>query len=258
MLAPPIIHQIWMQGWDNHPPKFDDNITALHAMNPEFLFMTWDEKSIEIECEKLGPTYAAKYRSFPHMISRVDYGRYVLLYLHGGISVDLDMKPLKPIRSIPELAKHDFIISSSAYPFGDMGLINNAVLIVTPKHPLLLDFLNRITELEMREENYLNRDMYIHNTTGPLILSNFVEEHPQEIFVLDHEFFEPCLSVDPYCKVPEKAIMDHQHELSWMSPFLKSIVVSLFYILHNWQLILFFVVMALSVYVGVKHKVFVS
>jgi mannosyltransferase OCH1-like enzyme len=248
MLAPAIVHQIWMQGWDQRPPKFEDNIQQLRALNPEFQFRTWDEEQMVAECERLGPEFAAKYRSFQHMISRVDYGRYVLLYLYGGISLDLDMKPLHPLRQTPGLDEHDFIVSGAAYPMGTLGLLNNAVLIVTPRHPLLLEFIQRITERERREEDCLNRDMYIQVTTGPMVFSEFVREHPQSIHVLPHAFYEPCMSLDPYCKVPETAIMDHQHELSWMTAFGKWLTHIAFVLLYNWRTVLFVIlVFAFSV-----------
>lgn len=255
MLAPAIVHQIWMQGWDQRPPKFENNIQQLHALNPEFQFRTWDDDQLAAECEKLGPEFAAKYRSFHHMISRVDYGRYVLLYLYGGISLDLDMKPLHSLRQTPGIDAYDFIVSAAAYPMGDLGLLNNAVIIVTPRHPLLLEFIQRITERERREEDCLNRDMYIHVTTGPMVFSEFVHEHPQSIYILPNAFYEPCLSVDPYCKVPETAIMDHQHELSWMSTFTKYLIQIGFFLLYNWLpvLILIFVVLVLFIYNGVVH-----
>ncbi len=241
MLAPPIVHQIWMQGWDKKPAKFDENIAQLRAMNPEFEFMTWDEKSIAEECKKLGPEFEAKYNSFPYMISKVDYGRYVLLYNYGGISLDLDMKSLHPIRETPELDTYDFIVSGGAFPFGKIGFVNNAVLIVTPKHPLLLEFIQHITRIDINEENYVTRELYVHNSTGPLVLSKFIDNH-KGIYILDHVFFEPCLSLDPYCKVPPKAIMDHQHELSWMSVFMKYLAKIGFFILYNWYFVLVFVV----------------
>ncbi len=240
MLAPPIVHQIWMQGWDKRPAKFNENIDQLKAMNPEFQFLTWDEESIAIECKKLGSEFEEKYRSFSTMISKVDYGRYILLYNYGGISVDLDMKPLHPIRETPELDTYDFIVSGGAFPFGKLGMVNNAVLIVTANHPLLLKFIQQITDINVKESDYLTKELYVHNTTGPLVLSQFIKEH-KGIHVLDHVFFEPCLSVDPYCKVPKKAIMDHQHELSWMSAFMKFLAKIGFFILYNWYFVLVFV-----------------
>ncbi len=238
MLAPPIIHQIWMQGWEKRPQKFNANIERLRDMNPEFQIMTWDEEEIAKECESLSPAFLEKYRSFPHMISRVDYGRYILLYKYGGISLDLDMKPLHPLRETPGLDAHDFIVSGSAFPYDKLGMVNNAVLIVTPKHPLLLEFIQKITDKHVNESDYLNNFLYVQNTTGPVILTQFIKEHKQAIHVLDHVFFEPCMSVDPYCKVPENAIMDHQHELSWMSTFLKHLSTVFFFLLHHWFLFL--------------------
>ena len=72
-----------MQGWDKLPVKFNDNVSRLHSMNPEYKHMQWDEKSLRSECVKISKECAAKYDSFEHMISRVDFGRYVVLYTYG-------------------------------------------------------------------------------------------------------------------------------------------------------------------------------
>lgn len=247
MLAPPIVHQIWMQGWEKRPHKFEDNIQRLRTMNPEFEFKTWDEEQIAAECEDLGPEFLEKYRSFSHMISRVDYGRYVLLYKYGGISLDLDMKPLHPLRDTPGLAKYDFIVSGSAYPYNKLGLVNNAVLIVKRRHPLLQEFLHKITDKNVSESDYITRDIYIHNTTGPLILNEFIQSHKQAVHVLDNQYFEPCMSVDPYCRVPETAIMDHQHELSWMSASVKQLATWVFYFLYNWSIFVFVIIVLMGI-----------
>jgi mannosyltransferase OCH1-like enzyme len=235
MRCPNIIHQIWLQGWEERPAKFDANIRALRSMNPDFIFMTWDENSIAREAMRISPACWELYRSFPHMISKVDFGRYILLYNYGGISIDLDMKPLKPIHDTPGLDDHDFIVSGGAFPFGDVGLVNNAVFMVTARHPLMLDLIEQIINQRADPANYPIQELYVMNTTGPLAVSQFIREHSDKIHVLDKQYFEPCISTDPLCSVDStKSIMDHQHEQSWASNLYKSIQSILFVIAHYW------------------------
>jgi mannosyltransferase OCH1-like enzyme len=239
MRCPNIVHQIWLQGWEERPPKFNENIQMLRAMNPDFVFMTWDENAIAREAMRISPACWERFRSFPHFISKVDFGRYILLYNYGGISIDLDMKPLKPIRETPGLDDHDFIVSGAAFPFGDVGLVNNAVFFVRAKHPLMLELIQQITAQKGTPANYPTRELYIMNTTGPIIVSQFIRDHPNDIHVLDSRYYEPCISTDPLCTVdPTTSIMDHQHEQSWASELYKSIQGILFVIARYWWVVI--------------------
>jgi mannosyltransferase OCH1-like enzyme len=247
MRSPNIVHQIWLQGWDERPTKFNDNIRRLRNMNEEFVFMTWDETTISREAMRISPGCWDLFRSLPYLISKVDFGRYILLYNYGGISIDLDMKPLKPIRETPGLDDHDFIVSGGAFPFGDVGLVNNAVFIVTPKHPLLLALIESIIAQKADPTHYPTQELYVMNTTGPLAVSQFIHKHPTEIHVLNNQYFEPCISTDPLCSVdPTKSIMDHRHEQSWTSDLYRSIQSILFVFAHYWWIVVFVIMIVSS------------
>lgn len=237
MRAPPIVHQIWFQGWDKRPAKYDSNVEELRALNPEFEFRTWDDASIREECNRLGPEYLKKYDSLKYMISKIDFGRYVVLYNHGGISMDLDMRPLRPLRKTPHLDRQGFIVSNAAFLHGNLGIVNNAVFIVTPQHPVMKDVLEQMLRIDPDDSAYLTKDLYIHNSTGPVAIGRILAKHGDAVFYLDNTYFEPCMSVDPYCTVSDVSIADHQHELSWMSPILRLFSRAMFYVLHYWYIL---------------------
>lgn len=238
MKAPAIIHQIWFQGWENRPAKHEENVQQLREMNPEFVFYTWDDAMLRAECRRLGPEYLARYDSFPLMINKIDFGRYVVLYNYGGMSMDLDMKPLRPISETPALDKHDFIISYSAFPFTAVGMVNNALFIVTPQHPIMKEILDDIVGFDKTENDYLTKEMYIHNSTGPYKINKILDKYKSNVHFMDNQYFEPCISVDPYCTVTAASIADHKHEMSWMNPVVRKLFGILFYILHNWYVVL--------------------
>jgi mannosyltransferase OCH1-like enzyme len=161
-----------------------------------------------------------------------------VLYNYGGISVDLDMKSLKPIRETPELDNHDFIVSGSAFPINTLGFINNAVFFVTPKHPLMRALIDEIIAQKATPADYISREAYIMDTTGPYRVSKFIHAHPDEIYVLDNRYYEPCVSTDPLCSVDVATIMDHQHEQSWASEWYRQVQRFLFVIARLWWVVL--------------------
>jgi mannosyltransferase OCH1-like enzyme len=225
---PRITHQIWLQGWDELPEKFHENVRLLRTKNPDYRHMTWDEKSLRAECAKIGPEVAAKFDSFPHLVQKVDLGRFVVLYNYGGVSVDTDMKSLRSIGSTPHLDSADCMISGGAFPLNIVGHTNNALIITKPKNPFIEDMISTITEAKIDEKSFLTKELYINATTGPQAVQTVVEKHRENIVFLDNKFYEPCFSLDPVCRPQNETIMDHQHEMSWIAPPLRELFKILF------------------------------
>ena len=230
---PRITHQIWLQGWDSLPPKFKGNVESLRTLNPGYTHMVWDEVSLRDECRKLFPAVLAKFNSLPYLVQKVDFGRLVILYAYGGITVDTDMKSLKAIDTTPKIDTAELIVSLSAFPGNMIGQTNNAIVLAKPHHPLILELITRMTNLTVKEGDFLTKELYLNGTTGPSVQNAFFYEHKGEIVFLDNTYYEPCFSVDPVCRPSQESIMDHKHEMSWMSDWMKivcKILIGLFYV----------------------------
>ena len=242
MTIPKITHQIWMQGWENLPEKFQENVAGLHETNPGYSHMKWDDQSLKEQCAKFSKECAEKYDSFEHLHSKVDFGRYVVLYNYGGISIDTDMVALSPIDNTPDLDDGDFFISEITYPGNLIGLKNNAVIICKPQNSVLKDGITRIIEDKRASKDFKMKEEYINETTGPGFMSKLVSEHKDKVKVLSYKYYEPCSPKDPYCEIPETAIMDHQHELSWTSSVYQFFIWLMYFILHYfWVFVLIIV-----------------
>ena len=229
---PRITHQIWLQGWNALPPKFAENVNSLRTLNPGYTHMVWDEKSLRDECRKLFPAVLAKFESYTHFMQKIEFGRLVILFNYGGISVDTDMKSLKPIDTTPKIDTAELIVSLAAFPGNMIGQTNNAIVLAKPHHPLLLELITRMTTVTAKESDFLTKELYLNGTTGPGLQNSFFYEHKGEIVFLDNTYYEPCFSVDPICRPSQESIMDHKHEMSWISPWAKlllKILIGLFY-----------------------------
>lgn len=220
---PRVTHQIWFQGWDALPERFRVNADALHAHNPTYTHHKWDEQSLKTECFKLGATVAAKFDSYPHLIQKVDFGRCVVLYNYGGITVDTDMVQLGSIDATPQIDTAELIVSGAAFPLSLVGQMNNALLMAKPHHPVLLELIQRMVLCTKTPEDFLTKEFYVAWTTGPWMVQRVFNEHKESVVFLNHKYYEPCTTSDPLCRPGKEAIMDHQHELSWQSPFLQMI-----------------------------------
>jgi mannosyltransferase OCH1-like enzyme len=210
-----------MQGWENLPTKFRPNVQSLHELNPSFEHLQWDEEGLRRECAKISPAALAKFDSFQTMLQKVDLGRYVVLYNYGGISVDTDMKSLKPITATPNFATSDFIVSSAAFPISLAGWVNNALIMCRSQHPIFHELIMSTTEDRRAAADFATKELLTSATTGPGKFNTILANHRAEIFILDNAYFEPCFSIDPLCAPGPQSIMDHRHELSWFNGITK-------------------------------------
>jgi hypothetical protein len=90
-----------------------------------------------------------------------------------------------------------------------------------------------MTNSTVREEEFLTKELYLNGTTGPSVQNAFFYEHKGEIIFLENTYYEPCFSVDPVCRPSQESIMDHKHEMSWISPWAKvllKILIALLYL----------------------------
>jgi mannosyltransferase OCH1-like enzyme len=213
---PKITHRIWFQGWDKVPEKYQENVRLLEEMNSEFEHKKWDEQSLRRECELLGKPYAEKFDSIPLMIMKVDYGRYIVLYRYGGISIDMDMKPIRPLQETPGLDTEEMIVSKLPNPVGYTGYLNNAMFAVKPRSPIIKEMIDKCTTSTKKQEDYLNKELYLNNETGPEFVNKCLEKYKKRIKILDSEYFEPCYSSDMLCKPSKSTILDHRHSMSWI------------------------------------------
>ncbi len=216
MATPKLIHQIWLQGWSNLPTEFKANVQSVIDKNPDWKHMQWDDKYIIDTVTAIGPEYLAKYNSFKLIHQRVDFGRYAILYMYGGVSVDIDALALRSFNFTPHLSDSDFIVSNNSRD----SFVNNATIFVSEKNPLMKDLLDSIGT----DCTGMTDSSCILNTAGITAFNKFVQAHKDSITILPNTYFEPCSGRDKHCIPGPLAILDHQHSGTWVSPVAKFIM----------------------------------
>ena len=244
-MIPKVTHQIWFQGWDELPFKYRSCTEKLRELNPGWTHMKWDEKLLRLECEKIG--VQDKFDGFTDMIQKIDFGRYVVLFNYGGISVDCDVEPLRPLEKIPGLDRYDLIVSKN--PLNkieniittnglarDLVVVNNATVCCSQGHQImrrLIDFL--VANESWNEDRLVDTQL----KTGPLILSVFFKQFLDDILVLDSDIFEP------FGNVNSRTVLNHLYDQSWTG--LGSAPIKVYKCIKNnlvWALVVVLVVIA--------------
>lgn len=251
MTIPKIIHQIWLQGWNSLPSKYEKNVTSILEHNKDWHHIRWDENSVLYALNQLGKQYVNKYNSYEHIHQRVDFARYAILYLYGGVSVDVDVLAYKNFKETPFIDKSTFIISyNSSNSFenyiksGKSLVINNATILVNKRNRILKSLIDHVLTLscDINESKY----KCINETTGIKEFDSFLNNYKDQITVLDNVYLEPCQGSDRHCEInPKLTIIDHQHEGAWISPNILNIA-RLWYKIKAWKKeIAFFIIIGI-------------
>lgn len=214
------IHQIWYQGVENLPYRYrvlSDRIKALH---PDYEHLIWSEKelsvAVDVLCSVLGDNSIREvYDSYPYMINRIDLGKYVILYLMGGLYVDMDMYVVRNMDPLFGGNPHAdrVIVSATANFYANLlrnlklvkaPSVNNAVLWAPPRSPAILNIIRecqRRTTTASAKVLFVNKTLYVLYSTGPWVLSKCIERQLNdpnggEYHILDSKYLHSCREND--------------------------------------------------------------
>ncbi len=233
MSFPKIIHQIWLQGKDQIPNKFLDNIKKIKEMHMNWEYFLWDEISI-LNLIKNNKYLVDKYYKFIYLHQKVDFAKILILYIYGGIFIDIDAYTNKNLDNLfLEYDNYDFVISD----LKNLGFISNISIcgklskcynngnFFSKKHSNILEYMINNFKTEC---NFIDSKIQcIHKTTGPLIFNKIINKYLKDntiknksnIKILDYEYLEPC-TMD-VCTITNNTYIVHKHENSWINDKIK-------------------------------------
>lgn len=233
------IFQVWYQGCENvTKPELVQNIQNWKAMNPEWSYHCVSHSDLQKACGQFSEECLATYNNFENMHMKIDFGRYVLLYLYGGIYVDMDAFILRNLESSAPLKtlidRYSSNSSSHVMGFSSINLsmleslffvqktttINNAILVSSPKTPLLKLFIESIIEKAKSLDKTSNAYTSVQNMTGPKHFNKFfwqyIDSPPQghTLDVFPCTVFEPCMSNT--CDISPETVSIHTMDGTWI------------------------------------------
>jgi mannosyltransferase OCH1-like enzyme len=98
-MIPKKIHQIFFQ--INKPldefPIFLESIASIKKIVPEYKYKLWQYDDVKILIHSYFPKQYIFWRDNLSPIQQIDFARWVILYVHGGIYMDLDIILLRPL-----------------------------------------------------------------------------------------------------------------------------------------------------------------
>lgn len=187
-MIPQVIHQIWIQGYD----KIPESLMTMHKncknINNNFKYELWDEEKIrKLLEEHFEKKYIELYDGYTVFAQKADFARYAILYIHGGVYMDMDITCKKNIESF---LKHQMFFTTYRYPKFFKRYLNG-IIGSKPKHPIFeIVFKNIFIRKNMGKS--------ITNSTGTGLFYDSVTEyssdHPNsnDYTIIDYRYLDPC------------------------------------------------------------------
>jgi len=183
------IHQIYIDFGNGK--KLEENelfmrsIETINELMPDYEHKIWKEGDILDLIEREIPTFLEFYNELRYAIQRVDVARYIILYLEGGIVMDLDLIPLK---------RFDNLLTTNTLFYKDklkkdnrsigmdfIGSIKGYKLWMI----VLKDLVRNYREKEKMDIYNSWKARFVLQTTGPYFFNRVLKEKNIKITTLD-------------------------------------------------------------------------
>jgi mannosyltransferase OCH1-like enzyme len=226
-----------MQTWKNNdvPERWKASPESVQEKMPdwEYHLMT-DEMNREF-VKSYFPDFLSTYDGFQYPIQRADAIRYMWLYIHGGVYMDLDIVLTKPLDGFFESNCDIYLVHS-----GNIGSYYTNALMASKKGCSL--WLECLEEMKISVESpsplWIGRHFHVMNTTGPMMLTRVARRSNLVIGNLPSKLLIPCSLCDLPCRHPDEAYAYAIPGSSWIT---WDTMIYSFFLCHWKEVVAFFV-----------------
>jgi mannosyltransferase OCH1-like enzyme len=175
------IFQTWKTK-DLHP-LLKANQEKLIRENPEFNYALYDDNDCREFLEKYFPPYVlAAFDSLIPGAYKADLWRYCVLYIHGGIYLDMRFEMINGFKLIAFTESEHFTLDIPGQWMPNKIGIYNAIMVCKPRNPFLLRCIKQVI-YNVKMKFYGFNPLY---PTGPGLLGLIVEKQPYRRIVGPH------------------------------------------------------------------------
>jgi len=179
MNFPKNIFQIWFViKTPEIPNNWKDGQQSVISMNPDWNYKLVDQEYSENIVKTYFSDFYPVYNSFKYTIQKIDAIRYCLLYLYGGIYLDLDYICNKSFDSISLNAEVGLIKSNNT-----PGVFTNSFLASQPKSQFWLIAIEQMKK-SLNFFQKFTKHLEIMNSTGPFMINGIANKNKSYIETL--------------------------------------------------------------------------
>lgn len=163
------------------PPFMNRTSNYIKKINPRFNYYLYDDDDCrEFIKNNFDENVINAYDSLIPGAYKADLWRYCILYIKGGIYLDIKYEPLNNFKFINLTEKEHFVLDA------DNEGIYNALLVCLPNNKLLLKAINQIV-INVQNKYYGNSPL---EPTGPLLLSSLIKNKNEINLDMKHNFYK--------------------------------------------------------------------
>jgi len=178
------IYRIWHT--DMIPTGMKDEIDRSIKMTPEFNnYLYTEDDGFKFIQENFDKKVADAYKCLKPIAYKADLWRYCILYIKGGVYIDIKLEIMQPLLDI--IKKYPTIFVKEPQPG-----INNGFIVTPPKNPILKACIDEIV-INCKNRDYKmtspeSKDTAPLDITGPFLLYRKVKESPDSEKLLAQPF----------------------------------------------------------------------
>lgn len=226
--------------------------------------MVWSDsmaQGVFAACSSRFPRGFEVYNAFSVMHQKIDFLRLAILYVYGGIYIDMDVECTRPLDELFAQYKNAKCLvgltdSSSLESYvmtGESVTYNNGIIASVPSSLAIAKIIDDIIAIPIAKYEALRNSDRINMTTGPPAFSVSVkyilENHPEEVAVLREEVFKGCFGGDAHHGSCQQAALQdkntyllHKYEMSWIEDKYKYAMVFITFMINTNRYVCFGVI----------------
>ena len=186
-MIPKIIHQTWKN--NIIPDNWVNAVESCKSKHVDYQYIIWTDETMDDFVRSSFPDFYQTYISYKYNIQRCDAFRYLVLYVYGGIYLDMDIICKKRLDS---LLIYDIVFAKSS---NILSSLTNSFFMAIPQHPFIKFAINNLP-LNINKFNFLGKHIHVMNSTGPSYLNHIYKIYPHKInnyyFLTNTEFAGDC------------------------------------------------------------------
>ena len=222
-MIPKIIHQTWKSKISN--PSIDNLRQTWIDKHPSFKYFYYDDNDIDHFLYKyFDERVLSSYKRIINGSLKADFFRYCVLFIHGGVYVDVDVSCILPLTSGIICFDKDELVSASDFQERDYqpqngnyrrDMIYQGFMCSQPFHPFLKYMINYMCFII--SNNLFKNDIF--RIGGPEAFANcFDKFRKQNVHISERPFFKDIeyREANNSLLQPEIKIVSHIHQCEYL------------------------------------------
>lgn len=211
-MIPKIIHNIWIQGYENLPNEKKINYVNIKKKNPDWEFIIWDDDMIKKLLKKYQPIYELYIKNTHHAFDKdsikSDIARYIIMKEYGGLYYDIEFKCVTSFENLFLNNNHTIISKNIVYiATSKTNMWNYLYSLQKPKYSssfMAMDKNHPIWDIVIERLKRATAKYDIHNALDIALQQSENKDNAFPILLLDKINGQyQCTNNDTICYKPE-------------------------------------------------------